>query len=83
MDDKFFDLCGKLIPPKYAAQAKEARNSVQKQIQQLVEQRTIPDEGWNAQTIEILLNNLSLMDSNNFSRKLTDYSDWSIIVDVS
>lgn len=59
----------KLLPPSLLQHATEAANTRNKQFQILLEQRKWPEEGWDDSTIEIFLNELSAMDTNNFSSK--------------
>ncbi|ODM99844.1 O-phosphoseryl-tRNA(Sec) selenium transferase [Orchesella cincta] len=56
----------KLLPTPLLQHATESANSRNKQFQILLEQRKWPEEGWDEQTIEIFLNELSAMDTNNF-----------------
>ncbi|RWS30331.1 O-phosphoseryl-tRNA(Sec) selenium transferase-like protein [Leptotrombidium deliense] len=56
----------KLMSKTYVKQSLEALSSREKQIQILLEQRKCPEDGWDDLTIELLLQRLALMDSNNF-----------------
>lgn len=56
----------KLIPESYAKMGLESKRTHQNLIRQLLEQRKLPANGWPIKTIESLLSELSLMDSNNF-----------------
>ncbi|CAL8125291.1 unnamed protein product [Orchesella dallaii] len=56
----------KLLPTSLLQHASESANSRNKQFQILLEQRKWPEEGWDERTIEIFLNELSAMDTNNF-----------------
>ncbi|XP_022083546.1 O-phosphoseryl-tRNA(Sec) selenium transferase-like isoform X2 [Acanthaster planci] len=59
-------LCEKLIPVTYVQQGREARRAHEKKIRNLLEHRKWPEDGWDDATIELLLQELSAMDSNNF-----------------
>lgn len=66
MDDKSLAAASKMVPATYLQQASESRQAREKKIRILLEQRKCPTEGWDDATIELLLNDLALMDSNNF-----------------
>ncbi|KAH9503237.1 hypothetical protein Btru_068519 [Bulinus truncatus] len=66
MNKENFELCGKLISHSYVTQGTQARVSHENKIKQLLQHRKLPDEGWSDQTIELLLQELAVMDSNNF-----------------
>uniref|UniRef100_A0A8C4NM93 O-phosphoseryl-tRNA(Sec) selenium transferase n=1 Tax=Eptatretus burgeri TaxID=7764 RepID=A0A8C4NM93_EPTBU len=66
MDDRALKSCGRLVPANYVQQGAEAFRSHQRLIEQLLEKRKVPEESWPEQTIEIFLQQLSTMDSNNF-----------------
>ncbi|CAG2232952.1 SEPSECS [Mytilus edulis] len=66
MDDQCYDLCTKLVSQSYIQQGKQAKLVHQKRIKHLLQHRKIPEDGWTDQTIELLLQELSVMDSNNF-----------------
>jgi len=66
MNDDNFNLIEKYIPHSYVQQGKEAHRNLEKNIRQLLEQRKIPSNGWSELWIKHLLQELSLMDSNNF-----------------
>ncbi|GLV31937.1 Sec synthetase [Carabus blaptoides fortunei] len=55
-----------LLPATYIKQATDAAKSRENLIHQLIQHKKIPVEGWDEHTIEIFLNQLSAMDSNNF-----------------
>lgn len=59
-------LAKKYVKPTYVAQAGQAIGVHESKVSQLLEQGRIPDEGWDDSTIELLLHQLSMMDSNNF-----------------
>ncbi|CAH3020768.1 unnamed protein product [Porites evermanni] len=61
-----FEACGKIIPVSYVQQAQNARKSRENQIRTFLEHRKWPPEGWDDISIELLLQELSVMDSNNF-----------------
>lgn len=66
MDDACYKLCEKLVPKNYIQQGHNAKLIHQSKIKHLLEQRRIPEEGWDDQTIELFLGELAIMDSNNF-----------------
>lgn len=66
MDEQSYDLCTKLVSGSYIQQGQQAKQVHQKRIKHLLQHRKIPEDGWTDQTIELLLLELSLMDSNNF-----------------
>lgn len=49
--------------------ASDARKQREKKIKQILEKRKIPDLGLDEMTIELLLNEISQLDSNNFITK--------------
>lgn len=66
MDAESLRLAERFLPSTYLKQARDADISRRSRIHQLLEKRKCPDEGWDDQTIEGLLVDLSKMDSNNF-----------------
>ncbi|GFS24281.1 O-phosphoseryl-tRNA(Sec) selenium transferase [Elysia marginata] len=66
MNEHILELCNRLVPQAYISQGAQARTSHEHLIKQLIEHRKLPQQGWDDQTIELLLNELALMDSNNF-----------------
>ncbi|BFZ10051.1 hypothetical protein BsWGS_13090 [Bradybaena similaris] len=66
MNKEILELCGKLVPQAYISQGAQARTSHENKIKQLIQHRKLPEEGWDDQTIELLLHELAVMDSNNF-----------------
>lgn len=46
--------------------ASDARKQREKKVKQLLEKRKIPDTGFDEMTIELLVNEISQLDSNNF-----------------
>ncbi|KAL3216247.1 hypothetical protein MRX96_006436 [Rhipicephalus microplus] len=59
-------LAKKYVKPTYVAQAGQAIGAHESKVSQLLEQGRVPDEGWDDSTIELLLHQFSMMDSNNF-----------------
>jgi len=59
-------LAAGLVPSSYISQGDQALRSHRALTKQLLEQKKMPIKGWSSETIELLLNDLSLMDSNNF-----------------
>ncbi|XP_065071859.1 O-phosphoseryl-tRNA(Sec) selenium transferase-like isoform X2 [Rhopilema esculentum] len=67
MNSANLQLAGKIVSQSYAQQAADAKAGLENKIKLLLEQRKLPAEGWDDFTIEYLLNEMALMDSNNFS----------------
>lgn len=61
------DLASQIVNNTYITQGVNALNARHKMFTDLLSQRRMPDEGWEDATIEYLLNQLSMMDSNNFA----------------
>ncbi|XP_035827856.1 O-phosphoseryl-tRNA(Sec) selenium transferase [Aplysia californica] len=66
MNQEVLDLCCKLVPENYVLQGAQARNTHEHKIKHLLQHRKIPEDGWDDQTIELFLQELAVMDSNNF-----------------
>ncbi|XP_071549264.1 O-phosphoseryl-tRNA(Sec) selenium transferase [Panulirus ornatus] len=66
MNETSFRLAERMVPSTYLQQAAETRATREKKIRILIDQRKCPEEGWDDATIEQILNDLALMDSNNF-----------------
>ena len=66
MNAESYKLCEKLIPATYVQQGREARHVHENKIRILLEHKKWPEEGWDDATIELLLQELATMDSNNF-----------------
>ncbi|KAM7366182.1 hypothetical protein PAMP_015647 [Pampus punctatissimus] len=66
MNSENFTLSEKIVSPSYIRQGCQARRSHEQLIRHLLEQGKCPEEGWSESTIELFLNELALMDSNNF-----------------
>lgn len=67
MDSKNREIVGEIIGASYRDIAGDNLNSFSKSIKVLLTQRQLPDSGWSDLEIETLLNELSMMDTNNFS----------------
>lgn len=65
--DKNQELACTLVDGAYIKQGIEALNARHNLVTKLLSQRRMPDVGWDDASIEYLLTQLSLMDSNNFS----------------
>ncbi|XP_003742099.1 O-phosphoseryl-tRNA(Sec) selenium transferase [Galendromus occidentalis] len=65
-EESFAALSVNQLRTNYSRQAQQALGIHQSRINLLLEQGKCPDVGWEEPTIELLLQNLSLMDSNNF-----------------
>ncbi|XP_015232773.1 PREDICTED: O-phosphoseryl-tRNA(Sec) selenium transferase isoform X1 [Cyprinodon variegatus] len=59
-------LCEKIVSPSYIRQGSQARRGHEQLIRLLLDQGKCPEEGWSESTIELFLNELAVMDSNNF-----------------
>ncbi|XP_061525402.1 O-phosphoseryl-tRNA(Sec) selenium transferase isoform X3 [Phycodurus eques] len=66
MNSENFTLSEKTVPASYVRQASEARRGHERLIGRLLEQGKCPAEGWSEATVELFLNELAVMDSNNF-----------------
>ncbi|XP_028413229.1 O-phosphoseryl-tRNA(Sec) selenium transferase-like isoform X2 [Dendronephthya gigantea] len=66
MNAENYKLCEKLIPRSYVRQGENAKKSQEKKIRTLLEHHKLPEDGWDELTIDLLLKELSIMDSNNF-----------------
>jgi O-phospho-L-seryl-tRNASec:L-selenocysteinyl-tRNA synthase len=66
MNPTNFDLAHGLVSSRYIKQAADARRRREGLITTLLSQRRLPREGWDDDTIEMFLRDLSAMDSNNF-----------------
>ncbi|XP_068612000.1 O-phosphoseryl-tRNA(Sec) selenium transferase [Brachionichthys hirsutus] len=66
MNEENFSLSEKMVAPSYVRQGSQARRGHEQLIRHLLEQGKCPEEGWSEGTIELFLNELAVMDSNNF-----------------
>ncbi|KAI4900144.1 hypothetical protein NFI96_023873 [Prochilodus magdalenae] len=66
MNNENFTLGEKIVSPSYVRQGLQARRGHEQLIRILLEQGKCPEEGWSESTIELFLNELAVMDSNNF-----------------
>jgi O-phospho-L-seryl-tRNASec:L-selenocysteinyl-tRNA synthase len=66
MDDSAFPLAAQLIGKAYAKQGQEALRRRERLAKTLLSQRRLPSTGWDDASIEFLLTDLAMMDSNNF-----------------
>eukprot|EP00644_Phytophthora_capsici_P008098 jgi/Phyca11/10960/fgenesh1_pm.PHYCAscaffold_58_\ len=66
MNSKSAALAEQLIPSTYVKQGLGAIRSREALVTTLLAQRRLPDEGWDDASVEMLLQTLSAMDSNNF-----------------
>jgi len=66
MDPQNCDLATGLVSKRYINQGSQAISGRHKLIKTLLSQRKLPDHGWDDATIEMLLQDASFMDSNNF-----------------
>ncbi|KAG5261436.1 hypothetical protein AALO_G00304500 [Alosa alosa] len=66
MNSENFSLSEKIVSSSYVRQGSQARRGHEQLIRVLLEQGKCPEEGWSESTIELFLNELAVMDSNNF-----------------
>lgn len=66
MNSENFSLSEKIVSSSYVRQGLQARRGHEQLIRVLLEQGKCPEEGWHESTIELFLNELAVMDSNNF-----------------
>ncbi|KAK0132095.1 O-phosphoseryl-tRNA(Sec) selenium transferase [Merluccius polli] len=66
MNQENFTLSERIVSSSYVRQGSQARRSHEQLIRQLLEQGKCPEQGWSESTIELFLNELAVMDSNNF-----------------
>ena len=66
MNSTNFDLAQGLVSARYMKQAADARRRREGLVTTLLSQRRMPREGWDDDTIQIVLHDISAMDSNNF-----------------
>ncbi|XP_034757169.1 O-phosphoseryl-tRNA(Sec) selenium transferase isoform X1 [Etheostoma cragini] len=66
MNSENFSLGEKIVSTSYIRQGREARRSHEQLIRHLLEQGKCPEEGWSESSVELFLNELAVMDSNNF-----------------
>ncbi|XP_060566006.1 O-phosphoseryl-tRNA(Sec) selenium transferase-like [Ruditapes philippinarum] len=59
-------LCENLVPTAYVQQGTQAKQIRENRIRTFLQHRKLPDVGWDEQTIEMVLQEFSTMDSNNF-----------------
>ena len=66
MDEKCWELASRMVGESYTRQAREAGSVLTGKTRVLLEQGKLPEEGWEEREIEMLLGQISSMDSNNF-----------------
>ncbi|XP_062372868.1 O-phosphoseryl-tRNA(Sec) selenium transferase [Sardina pilchardus] len=66
MNSDNFSLSEKIVSSSYVRQGSQARRGHEQLIRILLEQGKCPEEGWRESTVELLLSELAVMDSNNF-----------------
>ncbi|XP_030635984.1 O-phosphoseryl-tRNA(Sec) selenium transferase [Chanos chanos] len=66
MNSENFSLSEKIVSSSYVRQGCQARRGHEQLIRVLLEQGKCPEVGWSESTIELFLNELAIMDSNNF-----------------
>ncbi|XP_073465288.1 O-phosphoseryl-tRNA(Sec) selenium transferase isoform X1 [Aquarana catesbeiana] len=66
MNGESFTAGEQLVSPAYIRQGREARRSHEQLIRLLLEKGKCPQEAWDESTIELFLQELAVMDSNNF-----------------
>ncbi|XP_061392814.1 O-phosphoseryl-tRNA(Sec) selenium transferase [Musca vetustissima] len=60
----------KLIPANYLKLAVESQKAKEVQIKELLEKRKLPEDGWSDELIELVVQQLSALDSNNFGHNV-------------
>lgn len=66
MNEKTIQLLEKFVPKNYIQQGQHAHLAHENEIRILIEKRKIPQKKWSNERIELFINHLSSMDSNNF-----------------
>nr|XP_015200776.1 PREDICTED: O-phosphoseryl-tRNA(Sec) selenium transferase isoform X1 [Lepisosteus oculatus]XP_015200777.1 PREDICTED: O-phosphoseryl-tRNA(Sec) selenium transferase isoform X1 [Lepisosteus oculatus]XP_015200778.1 PREDICTED: O-phosphoseryl-tRNA(Sec) selenium transferase isoform X1 [Lepisosteus oculatus]XP_015200779.1 PREDICTED: O-phosphoseryl-tRNA(Sec) selenium transferase isoform X1 [Lepisosteus oculatus]XP_015200780.1 PREDICTED: O-phosphoseryl-tRNA(Sec) selenium transferase isoform X1 [Lepisos len=66
MNSENFSISEKIVSSSYIRQGAQARRGHEQLIRLLLEQGKCPEDGWSESTIELFLNELAVMDSNNF-----------------
>ncbi|KAI8474694.1 MAG: selenocysteine synthase [Monoraphidium minutum] len=66
MDQENCDLAAGLVSASYIAQGAQALAARRRMVKALLSNRRLPERGWDEATIEMLLRDAALMDSNNF-----------------
>uniref|UniRef100_A0A3B3YS95 O-phosphoseryl-tRNA(Sec) selenium transferase n=1 Tax=Poecilia mexicana TaxID=48701 RepID=A0A3B3YS95_9TELE len=66
MNSENVTLCEKTVSSSYIRQGSQARRGHEQLIRHLLDQGKCPEEGWSESTVELFLNELAVMDSNNF-----------------
>ncbi|XP_021513420.1 O-phosphoseryl-tRNA(Sec) selenium transferase isoform X1 [Meriones unguiculatus] len=66
MNPESFTAGERLVSSSYVRQGCEARRAHEQHIRQLLDQGKCPEDGWDESTLELFLNELAIMDSNNF-----------------
>ncbi|XP_011209551.2 O-phosphoseryl-tRNA(Sec) selenium transferase [Bactrocera dorsalis] len=69
MDFRKINISGKLVPENYLKLAQDAQKCKETEKNELLEKRKLPLNGWTETHIEELVQQLSLLDSNNFPKK--------------
>ena len=67
MNAETLQLASKVIASNYVGHASQAFTRVESQIQSLLAQRRIPDEGWSEPQVEYFMQSLAQMDTNNYT----------------
>ncbi|KAF1333507.1 O-phosphoseryl-trna selenium transferase, partial [Globisporangium splendens] len=66
MNAKNAQLAEAFVPPTYVEQGLAAIRNREQLFTTLLSQRRVPNDGWDEQTVELVLQSLAAMDSNNF-----------------
>ncbi|XP_043099672.1 LOW QUALITY PROTEIN: O-phosphoseryl-tRNA(Sec) selenium transferase [Puntigrus tetrazona] len=66
MNGEIFSLSERLVNSSYVRQGLQARRGHEQLIRLLLQQGKCPEDGWSEATVELFLNELAVMDSNNF-----------------
>ncbi|ESO96581.1 hypothetical protein LOTGIDRAFT_143936 [Lottia gigantea] len=67
MNEEAVKLSEKIVPSNYIQQGIQAKHARENLIRQLIQHKKMPDTGWDNITIEMFLQDIAIMDSNNFN----------------
>jgi len=70
MNQENFQLLAAFVGKSYANQATQSRKTREKAIKSLLSSRSLPNDPWDPESIELFLRELSVMDSNNFQNRV-------------
>ncbi|CBH18335.1 hypothetical protein, conserved [Trypanosoma brucei gambiense DAL972] len=67
MDERSFELAESFVTPRYVQTGVESLHSVERTVRAIIAQRRCPEEGLHDCAIELIMQQLAVMDTNNFS----------------